>query len=539
VPTSGVPVASVPRRRLLVWFTLGSGALLVILLLAIASWVPFSSEALRARVVATLADQLDADVDLQALTLRVFPRFHAEGVGLTIRHDRRRDVPPLISVRRLTVDADLIGLVRKHVALVTLDGLDIEIPPGHDDGGKGEDQPAQADRPAASQDGRPDSNRPGRDVVIDRLVANDAQLAILPGEPSKRPKIWVIHALTMRTVGFDRGMPFDATLTNAIPPGEIATKGIFGPWRAADPGATPLDGTFTFARADLSIFKGISGILSAHGEFGGPLGRLGIHGETDTPDFTVTVSGHPVALHTDYHATVDGTNGDTRLDRIDATFLNTSLTAKGSVIDAPGAEGRTVTLDITMQKARVEDVMRLAVKASKPPMSGALTMTTKFVLPPGDRDVVDKLRLDGEFSIATARFTDIDIQQKVNELSKRSRGMPEESARPSVASNFKGRFRLGNGALAIRALTFEMPGTVVQLAGVYKLKAEWLDFTGTLLMDAKISDTQTGWKHLLLKVVDPLFSKQGGGSRIPIKIAGKRSDPSFGLDKSRIFHRSQ
>ena len=66
-----------------------------------------------------------------------------------------------------------------------------------------------------------------------------------------------------------------------------------------------------------------------------------------------------------------------------------------------------------------------------------------------------------------------------------------------------------------------------------------LDFTGTLLMDAKISETQTGLKRLLLKAVDPLFKKDGGGSAIPIKIGGKRSDPAFGLDRSRVFHRGQ
>jgi hypothetical protein len=56
-------------------------------------------------------------------------------------------------------------------------------------------------------------------------------------------------------------------------------------------------------------------------------------------------------------------------------------------------------------------------------------------------------------------------------------------------------------------------------------------------MDAKISETQTGVKRLLLKVVDPLFRKKGGGSEVPIRVSGPRSNPSFGLDKGRIFRR--
>ena len=56
-----------------------------------------------------------------------------------------------------------------------------------------------------------------------------------------------------------------------------------------------------------------------------------------------------------------------------------------------------------------------------------------------------------------------------------------------------------------------------------------------LLLDAKVSETTTGVKSLLLKVVDPLFKKDGGGSAIPIKIEGTRHDPKFGLDVRRIF----
>jgi hypothetical protein len=538
---------SLRHGRLWLWLTLGGGAFVIVALFAIASWVPFSSETLRAKVVATLADRLDAEVELQDLHIRVLPRFRAEGTGLTIRHKRRHDVPPLISVKTFSVDADLIGLLRRHVARVTLNGLDIEIPPhGNDDDGAGRAEEAgpppragEAGTAKAARSPRGRLRRPGDDVIVDHLLANEAQLVIIPLDPNRVPRVWAIHALHMRTVGFDRAMPFDATLTNGIPPGEIATQGIFGPWQAENPGATPVDGTFTFARADLGVFTGISGMLSAHGEFGGTLGRLGIHGETDTPDFTLAISGHPVPLHTDYHATVDGTNGDTLLDRIDAKLLNTSFVAKGGVIGGPGQEGRTIKLDIVMEKARLEDIMRLAVKASKSPMSGGLTLTTTFVLPPGERDVVDKLRLDGRFAIATARFSNINIQKRVNEFSQRSRGNQASDDEPSVASNFKGQFRLADGTLSLQGLAFDIPGASVRLAGTYALRSELLDFTGMLLMDAKISETQTGLKRLLLKMIDPLFKKDGGGSAIPIKIVGKRSDPSFGLDKSRVFHRGR
>ena len=86
-------------------------------------------------------------------------------------------------------------------------------------------------------------------------------------------------------------------------------------------------------------------------------------------------------------------------------------------------------------------------------------------------------------------------------------------------------------------MTFDVPGSLVDLAGTYDIVPETLNFKGTLFMDAKVSETTTGIKRLLLKLVDPLFRRDGGGSAIPIKITGTRSDPSFGLDKGRLFSR--
>ena len=276
---------------------------------------------------------------------------------------------------------------------------------------------------------------------------------------------------------------------------------------------------------------------TAIGTFGGSLERIDVNGETQTPQFTLAVSGHAVPLRTKYHAIVDGTNGDTILERIDGSFLKTSLVAKGSVVDTPGKAGRQVVLDVAMDDARIEDVLQLAVKAAKPPMIGALKLNTKFVLPPGHLDVVDKLRLDGQFAIASVKFTEIDIQKKIDELSHRSRGKSPDDEKQNVVSDFKGAFSLQDGTLSLPALTFATPGAAVNLAGSYALRAERMDFKGTLLMDAKISETQTGFKSVLLKAVDPLFNKDGGGSAIPIKIEGQRNAPSFGLDKARVFHR--
>ena len=343
----------------------------------------------------------------------------------------------------------------------------------------------------------------------------------------------------MRDLGSLQPWPFNATLTNGVPPGEIDVAGKFGPWHRDEPGDTPLEGGFNFAKADLGVFKGIAGTLSSQGYFGGTLSEITANGATDTPDFTLAVGGHPFPLHVKYEALIDGTNGDTRLNVIDAWFLSSYLHAKGAVLDAPkGQHGRTVTLDVDLSNARIEDILTMAVKHTPSPMVGALKMRTKFLLPPGENDVVDRLRLDGNFSIAEARFTTVDVQARIEELSKRGSGKTAETGTGHVVSDFQGRFTMADGRVVIPNVSFEVPGARVELAGAYAMKAETIDFKGQLLLAAKISQTVTGVKSLLLKVVDPLFKKKHGtGSAIPIKIGGTPSEPTFGLDIRRVFGR--
>jgi hypothetical protein len=49
-------------------------------------------------------------------------------------------------------------------------------------------------------------------------------------------------------------------------------------------------------------------------------------------------------------------------------------------------------------------------------------------------------------------------------------------------------------------------------------------------MRAKLSQMTTGWKSILLKPVDPFFSKHGAGTELPFKVTGTKSEPHFGLD---------
>ena len=311
----------------------------------------------------------------------------------------------------------------------------------------------------------------------------------------------------MHSVGLDRPAKFTAQLTNAIPPGEIETKGSFGPWSPDDPGQTPLSAEYTFDKADLGVFKGISGTLSSQGKFGGVLENIEVQGKTSTPDFKVSIGGHPVDLETTFSATVDGTNGDTLLHPVTAHFLNTVIVAQGGVVKSEDKQGKRVALDVTVDQGRIEDLMRLAVKADKPPMTGAIKFRTKFDLPHGPGDLSDRLNLNGKFDVAKAKLPARSGGQDSDPQPQGSRTAGERGAGSSV-SELKGGFVLDNGVIRFRGLTFSVTGAVVALNGKYGLDKEDLDFHGKLQMQAKLSQTMTGAKCISVESLRSIFPQE-------------------------------
>ena len=90
-----------------------------------------------------------------------------------------------------------------------------------------------------------------------------------------------------------------------------------------------------------------------------------------------------------------------------------------------------------------------------------------------------------------------------------------------------------NQIITFRSLSFAVPGAGVDLTGRYDLDKDDLDFHGTLKLQAKISQTFTGWKRWALKPADPFFAKQGAGTLIHIQITGTSKDPQFGRDRGK------
>jgi AsmA-like protein len=515
-----------PKAQVGFWWWIAGIALAVIVVGMVVGSV-FVSRAepiLRARVVETLSTRFKSKVELDAFHVSLLKGLQVSGEGLRIFGDtdpnnHEPGVQPIIGVAEFWFRTGIWDLLRSpmHVDTVYVKGLQLNLPPReHRD------------------EMKKMSPKGGKiEIVVDRLICDRAELIVNTLRPGKLPLEFDIEDLKMTSIGPSAPMHFDANLTNPKPVGNILSSGSFGPWQADSPRDTPVSGSYSFNHADLGTIKGIGGILSSTGKYAGVLDKIVVDGATDTPDFRIAISGRPVPLHTDFHAIVDGTNGDTYLQPVKARILDSWLTANGSVVRTKEPRGHHVELDVVIDKGKIEDLLRLAIRTDPPIMTGGVRLKTHFDLPPGDPDVADRLKLAGNFEVSEAHFTNDKIQSKVDALSMRTQGKPKlahDSIADIVPSDLTGAFNLSDGLISFSQLQFQIPGTQVNLTGTYSLDGEQFDFHGKARMDAKLSQMVTGWKSILLKPVDPFFSKHGAGTEIPIAITGTKSEPRFGVE---------
>ncbi len=524
------------RNRILIGLVAALAGLALLIGLAPGLWLSRLRPVAREKVIALLEKRFD-DVRLEKLELRLvpglalFPRLAAVGEGLSVSLPGRtaEGVPPFVTMTKFEVEVGLLGILREPIRVknLRLDELTIQIPPKRHDS-----QPSSEHEPPPA-------------FVIDDLVADGAILRILPRDPEKKPLQFDLNQLRVQAAGVSEPMRFDAILQNAKPPGEIQTKGEFGPLVLFDAGATPVSGDYVFADADLSVFKGIGGTLYSEGRFDGVLERIDVKGLTRTPDFQLTSAGTSVDLRTDFEAVVDGTNGDTLLSPVNAILASSDFQTAGGVGHRAGTPGKTVCLAAEGADGRIEDFLRLAMKSQRPFMTGGIRFRSSILIPQGDVDVVDKLVLDGEFVIDSALFPESEVQGKVDDLSQMAQSDKSEEGAVSalsaerVLSDMRGSFQLEKGVMSLSYLSFRVPGAEVRLEGTYGLVNQRIDFRGELRMEAKVSEVTSGWKSFFLKMVDPLFQTKDAGSVIPIKIQGTPDAPSFGVEVGRVFSREQ
>jgi hypothetical protein len=546
----------VGKRRKHAWLKWAAGAvLLAFLVLGVVIRVAIrrAEPILRAAIVAKLEEHFNARVELESFHVSMTDGIWAEGKGLRIwpptnvagvfldTYDAG-DAKPIIRLDDFRFHAPLHYKPGEpiRISVVQLTGLDVDVP----------SKPHIRREETEPSGAAPDESHPSMlSFVVESIDCKNAHLTIETSKPGKLPLEFDIAQVRLSHVSVSNSMHFDAQLTNPRPTGTIVTSGNLGPWVVEDPGETPVAGGYRFEKADLGVFKGIAGILNSTGKYQGVLRNLDVDGQTDTPDFRLTQFGTAMPLETTFHATVDGTNGDTWLHPVRATLGQSHFTAEGEIVGNPPETlpngitrpgGHHIALNVIVNGGRMEDFMRLVSKSGTPLMTGELTLKTKLEIPPGSVPVEKKIKLNGNFRLEDVEFTSAKVQNDVGELSMRGQGQPKDAgnAGDQVRSAIESSFTMANGVVMLPDIKYTVPGAEIDLAGKYGLDGSTLDFTGTARTDATVSRMVGGWKGFLLKPADKLFKKDGAGTVVPIHVDGTEQNPRFGVDFGKIGHTS-
>jgi hypothetical protein len=529
------------HMRNLWWKILGGIVLVGILVIAIAAEyiLKHAEPILRASVIDTLSARFHSPVELDHLDISLVRGIEVRGSGLRILYLAGPTQPglaqatggkpvPMLSANQFTFRVSLHDLrkMNTRVARVTVQGLELHIPPHSTNGILTPSDPQAVNK------------SPHYNLSVGKIECTDAKLFIETTKPGKDPLEFDVRSLELTDVGVGKPMLYTADVINPRPTGNVRAFGHFGPWQGSDPRSTPIDGHYIFEHADLSSIKGIGGMLSSTGEYSGQLGHIAIQGTTNTPNFSLDVSNHPVPLFTTFQGYVDGTTGDTTLTNVQAKLLQSEFTTAGTIMrvhQSNGARGHDIALTVDMPHGRIEDMLELGMKTSPPVMRGVLTMKAKLHIPPGDVRVPQKMQLSGNLKIDGVAFGNPKLQDRIDGLSLRAQGKPNEvktasnDRKAEVTSTMVVNFSLANAMMTVNTLNYEVPGAKVLLTGVYSLDGSLFEFKGHVRTDATASEMLTGWKSTLMKPFDGFFKKGDAGVQLPIEVSGTKGDVKFGL----------
>jgi AsmA-like C-terminal region len=501
------------------WILAVVAVVFVAALVLFVRYFPYSENS----VTKALGDAFPSSLKFDRFEPVYFPHPGCRVEGVTFRSKPSSpESSPLVTIQMLTIQGSYADLLLRphHISRVLLAGVRVQIPQL---GGSGDFSGGHS----ASK------------TTVGELVANGAVLEFT--RAGNRPALrFDLHELSLGPIGSKDSMSYRVSMQNPEPPGEITSTGQIGPFNSSNPGQTALRGTYAFDRADLGTFHGIAGILASKGTFSGVLAHLDIQGTTSVPDFEVVRSGHAEPLLTHFQAVVNATNGDVALNSVDATYLGTQISAKGTVAGKKGSAGKFTSLDFAVRNGRIQDILRIFVKADRPPMSGVTDLRAHVTVPPQAGPFLKKVDLVGDFGIAEGKFQKPTTQEKVAKMSEAARGQKnaqqiadEGDPSESVISDLGGHVVLRNGVASLTDLSFTVPGADARMHGTYNVLDGKIDFHGTVKMDAKISQSTSGVKSAFATMLDPFFDKKHG-SVVPVVIDGTFHSPHFGIDLNPI-----
>jgi hypothetical protein len=474
------------------------GALLIAAAILLDLYWPFSESAVRKE----LGSAASATVSFEHFHERLFPPgCVAEGVVF----EKKGASVPVLTVERLRISSDLVGLFHHHVTLIQAEGVRVNWAGWR----------RSQDNPSAS-------------TIVDRLVADDAVLEI----PRQSPQ----GALRFRFHQFELGnlrgpgqTRFRAVFENPLPRGLIRTAGRFGPWNSSHPSQTAVEGQYSLEHADLSVFHSIAGVVSSTGQFSGTFRQMYVEGKTETPQLIATKTQHGLPLKTDFSAFVDATSGDVILRQVKAQYGRDALDIHGS-ITREKRRPRIAILEIQCDRGRVEDTFYAFTHNPKPAVTGNIEFHMRLTIPAGKEPFEQRVGLESDFRIENAKFTRRETQV---ELSKIAEAPGQNRPDPVVPASLQGKVSLEHGIAQFADLAIEDQDAAAHFHGKYDLSGERVDLHGQLKTEASLTKTTHGIRAVFAKVIEPFFKKGAHVTVVPVHIGGTYSHPDFGLDPAQ------
>lgn len=498
---------------------IGAGAVLIAAAVAgTAWWLDVVDSRLRSELEAWLSDRLGSDVTVGTLDVSFGPEIQVTGASLILRIRDRPDLPAFVTIGRWSGKARLSRVGIRHFDEIRLADVRITVPPRRLDDL----------RPPPSPEAPRVRRRPPA-LQIDRLVAEHVVLEVTPRDDARAAHMWDIRDLRMDPFSFDLASPFQASVDTPLPDDRAHVTGTAGPWPRGDFDQLPLAGEYVLD-GRLDRVPGLQGAIRVRGKALGTLDRLATVGTAESPGAgLVTAAGRTLPLTADFEALFDATNSDVHVTRLDLAAGRAHLQASGHVVQARGVNGRHVALTVTSTDADVADLLRLTIDGRRPPASGRAVLHVTMELPPGEAQVLSRVRVRGRIDLREARFINARVQGALDEVSRRGRGQPDDEA-SGIAARLRGRLALAGGRLTLSHVDLDVPGAGIAGAGTYSLRDETLDFHGVASLDARLSKTQRGLKRFLLRPFDRLLARDGAGTRVVMDVRGTRTAPVVDVD---------
>ncbi len=493
-----------PRHRRRLALILAGTAMLagLLLLLLLVNW-PFT----QSKVIADLEEEMQGRAEIKRFHQTYFPHPGCVAEDVTFTSYGNLSNPMPITVRKLTIQGSWRGLFTKHVPVLHAEGVHVVAPHANYFAG-------WTQKKTSTQ------------VVVDEFIVSGSVLEFLRGA-EEPPLKFEISELKLLNPGMNRVMEFETTLRNPEPPGEVHATGHLGPWRSENPGQTPIAGAYSLKHADLGVFHGIAGILSADGSFQGVIQDLDVSGKTEMADFEVTETGHKIGLNTQFQAKVSSKSGDVTLEEVLAELGKSQVKVEGNIAGGDHQKGKAASLELLVGDGQIQDFLFLLLKDRVPPMTGRFSFKGQATLPPDKAPFTQRIQLQGDFGISAGHLSNPTAQANLENLSERAEGEKDEVSE-RVVSDLRGHVTLRQGTAVLSDLSFSVPGALARMHGTYDLVTHRINLHGTLVMKANLSEATSGVKSFLLKIVNPLLKKNHrGGAIVPLSVTGIYPHPVY------------